>query len=106
MGRRLTVRSAHYLFLLQTTARKGARFRPKVDTEHLPMERLLKVAATEDSIFTLDEFNHLKVCQDCFSEWVDFIKSLPQEDATVRRSFVGSIQSSGHSLRLSLWRSE
>ena len=49
---------------------------------HVSTERLLKVAASDDLLFTLEEFNHLKSCPDCFTEWAAFIESLPSDDRT------------------------
>jgi hypothetical protein len=42
--------------------------------EHVPMLRLLEVAADDTQIFTWEEFNHLKQCAACFAEWADFVR--------------------------------
>jgi EAL domain-containing protein (putative c-di-GMP-specific phosphodiesterase class I) len=41
--------------------------------EHIPKARLLAVAVDDELIFTLEEFNHLKACQECFVAWTEFI---------------------------------
>jgi hypothetical protein len=43
---------------------------------HVPMKRLLEVAAADDEVFTLKEFNHLKECAKCFTTWSEFIHQL------------------------------
>jgi hypothetical protein len=40
---------------------------------HVPLKRLLAVAA-DNLIFTLEEFNHLKECEECFTRWSEFIE--------------------------------
>ena len=40
------------------------------------MKRLLAVAAADNLIFTLEEFNHLKECEECFVTWSEFIDQL------------------------------
>ena len=45
---------------------------------HVPLERLLEVAADDAATFTLEEFNHLKDCADCFNQWSDFVKARPE----------------------------
>ena len=50
---------------------------------HMPMKRLLVVAATDEDIFTLEECNHLKECADCFSTWSEFIHQLVRTGADV-----------------------
>jgi predicted anti-sigma-YlaC factor YlaD len=42
-------------------------------SEHLSMQRLLEVAASDDLVFSLEEFNHLKNCPACFKLWSEFI---------------------------------
>src|SRR6266496_1424450 len=41
--------------------------------EHIPKARLLAVAVDDELIFTLEEFNHLKACRECFVVWTEFI---------------------------------
>jgi hypothetical protein len=41
--------------------------------EHVPMKRLLQVAADDTLIFNQEEFNHLKDCPSCFNEWSQFV---------------------------------
>jgi hypothetical protein len=41
--------------------------------EHVPIERLRTVAASDELNFTAKEFNHLKRCADCYSTWKEFI---------------------------------
>lgn len=43
---------------------------------HMPMKRLMVVAATDNDIFTLEECNHLKECAECFKTWSEFIHQL------------------------------
>jgi hypothetical protein len=43
---------------------------------HVPLKRLLAVASTDEMLFTLEEFNHLKGCAECFNEWSEFIHEL------------------------------
>jgi hypothetical protein len=49
---------------------------------HVRLEKLLKVAASDDLLFTPDEFNHLKRCSGCFKRWSEFINSLPSDERT------------------------
>ena len=42
----------------------------------MPTKRLLAVAAADNLIFTLEEFNHLKECEECFEAWSEFIDQL------------------------------
>jgi hypothetical protein len=44
------------------------------------MERLLKVAARDDLLFTAAEFDHLNRCSDCFRCWSEFIGSLQLDE--------------------------
>jgi hypothetical protein len=41
---------------------------------HVPLKRLLVIAAADDLIFTLEEFNHLTECEECFTRWSEFIE--------------------------------
>jgi hypothetical protein len=41
--------------------------------KHVPLVRLLTVAAADDLIFTMEEFNHLEACSECFTSWTEFI---------------------------------
>jgi len=50
--------------------------------DHVPNERLLKVAADDDLLFTSEEFKHLKRCSDCFKRWSEFIGSLASHERT------------------------
>jgi len=43
---------------------------------HVSLKRLLAVASTDDELFTLEEFNHLKECAECFTTWSEFIHQL------------------------------
>jgi len=43
---------------------------------HVPFKRLLDVAAAENLIFSMEEFNHLKTCSECFTTWTEFIWQL------------------------------
>jgi hypothetical protein len=40
---------------------------------HVPLERLLFVAETDDAIFTTDEFTHVKICSECFTDWSELL---------------------------------
>ena len=51
-----------------------------VPKEHVTIERLVKVAANDDVIFTPDELDHVQQCPECFNRWVEFIKCLPSEE--------------------------
>ena len=42
---------------------------------HISVRRLLKVAITDDMIFTLNEFIHLKKCFECFRAWREFVET-------------------------------
>ena len=46
---------------------------PRIVNEHLPIKRLLDVAEANDVIFTLEEFNHLKTCSECFKRRGDYL---------------------------------
>jgi hypothetical protein len=50
-----------------------------MDGEHIMTQRLVEVAASDDLLFTADEFRHLKGCAQCFDLWAEFIKSLPSQ---------------------------
>jgi hypothetical protein len=41
--------------------------------KHLSLLRSLTLAAADDVIFTMEEFNHLKACSECFTLWTEFI---------------------------------
>ena len=43
---------------------------------HVPLKRLLVGAAADNLIFDLEEFNHLKECEECFTRWSDVIDQL------------------------------
>lgn len=43
---------------------------------HLTAARLLSVADRDDIVFTLEEFNHVKTCSECFTEWATNIREL------------------------------
>ncbi len=45
------------------------------------MRRLLEVASADDRIFDLEEFNHLKECEECFTTWSEFIHQLIRNSA-------------------------
>jgi hypothetical protein len=53
---------------------------------HVPMKRLLGVASADNQIFTLEEFNHLKECTECFDAWSDFIDQLVRDGTLVSNS--------------------
>jgi hypothetical protein len=42
--------------------------------KHLSLDRSVSVAAADDLIFTMEEFNHLKSCSECFTTWTEFIR--------------------------------
>ena len=44
-------------------------------SEHVPVERLLKVADADDLIFTMAEFNHLRECPQCLRQWRDITEA-------------------------------
>ena len=48
----------------------------RVAVEHVAVERIIKAATIDESIFTQDEFNHVEDCSACFQIWVEFIKNL------------------------------
>ena len=50
---------------------------------HVPMKRLLGVAAADNQIFTLEEFNHLKECTECLEAWSDSIDQLVRDGTLV-----------------------
>jgi len=41
--------------------------------KHVPLVRLLIVAAADDLIFTIEEFNHLEACSEGFTIWTEVI---------------------------------
>jgi len=41
--------------------------------EHVTLLRSLTVAGDDNQIFTMEEFNHLKECSECFTTWTEFI---------------------------------
>ena len=41
---------------------------------HVPVERLLAFADSDESILTMEEFGHLKACAECFTTWIEFIR--------------------------------
>jgi hypothetical protein len=41
--------------------------------KHVTLLRSLTVAASDDLIFSMKEFNHLKACPECFTTWTEFI---------------------------------
>jgi hypothetical protein len=47
--------------------------------KHVPIVRLLDVTVDNGLIFTLEEFNHLKSCTDCFDSWAEFIRQAGPE---------------------------
>ena len=49
----------------------------------MPLKRLLNVAAADDIMFTLEEFNHLKTCSDCFTIWAEFINQVIRQQQLV-----------------------
>jgi hypothetical protein len=66
---------------LQTIAVKCWYCMPIVQTEHVPVEhvsveRIIKAATIDESIFTQDEFDHVENCSACFQSWVGLIKNL------------------------------
>jgi hypothetical protein len=50
--------------------------------QHVPTERLQAVAE-DNLIFTREEFNHLKACSQCFTDWRGLIHQLIRETAAV-----------------------
>jgi hypothetical protein len=50
--------------------------------DHVPIERLLKVAASDDVLFTVEEVQHLERCSDCFKCWAVFIAGLASDEPT------------------------
>jgi len=50
---------------------------------HVPMNRLLVVASADNQIFTLEEFNHLKECSECFEAWSEFIDQLVRDGTLI-----------------------
>ena len=46
---------------------------------HVSMKRLLGVVSADSQIFTLEEFNHLKECTECFEAWSEFIDQLVRD---------------------------
>jgi hypothetical protein len=53
---------------------------------HVPMKRLLGVASADNQIFTLEEFNHLKECTECFEAWSDSIDQLVRDGSLISNS--------------------
>ena len=51
--------------------------------DHVQIKRLVEVAAADDAIFDLEEFNHLKACVECFTTWSDFIHQLIRNEAAL-----------------------
>ena len=51
--------------------------------KHVPLKRLMTLAAADDVIVTLEESKHLKVCSECFTAWTDFVVSLVPEHELV-----------------------
>src|SRR5262245_20830670 len=41
---------------------------------HIPPERLLAVACSDDTLFTAEEFSHIKDCLECFQGWRECIE--------------------------------
>jgi len=41
--------------------------------KHVTLLRSLTVAGSDDLIFSMEEFNHLKACPECFTTWTEFI---------------------------------
>jgi hypothetical protein len=46
-------------------------------TEHISAERLLLIATSDEVVFTMEEFNHIKMCRECFLAWSEFIWQAP-----------------------------
>jgi hypothetical protein len=44
-----------------------------MEKEHPPKERIFEIAVRDDLLFTIEEFNHLKKCPECFKQWTAFI---------------------------------
>src|SRR5262249_8153792 len=47
---------------------------PALMSEHVPVPRLIKAAAYGDSIFTLEQHDHIQVCPACFHQWREFME--------------------------------
>jgi hypothetical protein len=56
------------------------------DPNHISISRLLAMALSDTLVFTLPEFNHLKVCAGCFQQWSDFIKEALRDEEQKFRS--------------------
>ena len=41
---------------------------------HVPKERLLALAISDDLLLTPEEFAHLKECKDCFDRWQESVE--------------------------------
>jgi hypothetical protein len=54
--------------------------------EHVSTQRLHQVATSNDIVFTLEEFNHLKGCPFCFQQWKDFISTWNGETGPENRT--------------------
>ena len=39
---------------------------------HVPLERLHAVVTDDDLLFTEEEFDHVRLCADCFDKWKAF----------------------------------
>ena len=53
---------------------------------HVSMKHLLGVASADNQIFTLEEFNHLKECTECFEAWSDSIDQLVRDGTLISNS--------------------
>src|SRR5262245_19265601 len=42
---------------------------PTEPSEHVPMKRLLQLAASDTLVFAADEYKHLSECQECLNQW-------------------------------------
>jgi hypothetical protein len=54
---------------------------------HIDAQRLRDIAFRDDLLFTFKEFDHLRVCTECFQIWADLIRqALPEKDASSNKS--------------------
>ena len=47
---------------------------------------VLSVASADNQIFTLEEFNHVKECTECFEAWSDSIDQLVRDGTLISNS--------------------
>jgi len=58
----------------------AVKVRAPVLADHLPLDRLLDVAASGDFTFSPEEFSHLKACLECLGQWTEVINYLSPID--------------------------